>query len=242
MHGRNIHHSPSTGTPNGFLAYKARFVNAIRGVMAVERGGRLDPVLGEAAFPAYADPNPLVRYLFWERIRRTMRHIGDERLGVVVDFGCGGGVMLPFLALRAERIVAVDTDLTPLNRIKATGLIPSSIECIEGDERAAHAAVAGADLVLALDVLEHVADLSATLRSLCSMLAPHGRIIVSGPTENALYRVGRRLAGAAYTGGYHHRGVAEIRRALARSADVRGVATLFPGLPFFELFEGRPRG
>jgi hypothetical protein len=64
-------------------------------------------------------------------------------------------------------------------------------------------------------------------------------VIVSGPTENILYRIGRRLAGPEYSGAYHERGVAEIRELLSKHTTVRDIATLYRPIPLFEIFAGQ---
>jgi SAM-dependent methyltransferase len=74
----------------------------------------------------------------------------------------------------------------------------------------ADAAVApgSVDLVIAAEVLEHVDDLPPTLTQFKTWLKPNGRLLVSLPTENALYRLGRKLAG--FSGHYHHSNAASI--------------------------------
>ena len=63
-------------------------------------------------------------------------------------------------------------------------------------------------------------------------------MVVSGPTENAFYQIGRKLAGPEFSGEYHERGTAEIKRELARLARVRQIATLYWPAPLFEIFVG----
>jgi 2-polyprenyl-3-methyl-5-hydroxy-6-metoxy-1,4-benzoquinol methylase len=92
------------------------------------------------------------------------------------------------------------------------------------------------DLINALDVLEHVRDLPQTLAELLNLLGPGGRLVVSGPTENFLYQMGRKFAGPEFSGEYHERGTAEIKRELARLAHVRQIATLYWPIPLFEVF------
>jgi methyltransferase family protein len=91
-------------------------------------------------------------------------------------------------------------------------------------------------LINALDVLEHVDDLSRTLFDLLNLLQPGGRLVVSGPTENILYQIGRKLAGREYSGDYHERGVGVIKQELARLAQVQQIATLYWPIPLFEVF------
>jgi hypothetical protein len=57
-------------------------------------------------------------------------------------------------------------------------------------------------------VLEHVEERPALLESMKRWLAPGGRLVISGPTENALYRFGRRLVG--FTGHYHVTNVSHV--------------------------------
>ena len=74
---------------------------------------------------------------------------------------------------------------------------------------------------------------------LVNLLKPGGRLVISGPTENILYQIGRRLAGPEYSGQYHERGIAEIKRELNRLASVEQIATLYWPVPLFEVFVAR---
>jgi 2-polyprenyl-3-methyl-5-hydroxy-6-metoxy-1,4-benzoquinol methylase len=166
-----------------------------------------------------------------------MSYVGDTRRSVVLDFGCGGGVMLPFLADRFGRVLAMDIDLAPLAKLEP--YIPRSGNVEVYDARRVTLSdfpVASVDVVLALDVLEHVSDLDGTLESFSGLLAPGGEIIVSAPTENLAYRIGRQVAGREFSGDYHVRGVGEIKVALDRLGPVKTVATLFHPVPLFRLY------
>ncbi len=222
-----------------FSAYKRRFVSAFRAALDEAPQGALD----EAAFPAYSHPNPIINFLFWERLYRVMRFLEREApYDIVLDFGCGSGVMLPFLARLSRRVVAVDVDLAPLERIRERMEFPSNITVYDARESEGSAyAAAPFDVILALDVLEHVEDLERTLRHLCGLLRPGGYIVISGPTENLAYRIGRALAGPEYSGDYHVRGIYEIRRALESHAHVHRLATLFYPVPLFEIYVGYNR-
>jgi 2-polyprenyl-3-methyl-5-hydroxy-6-metoxy-1,4-benzoquinol methylase len=217
-----------------FNAYKSKFRSAIRKALSESESGRLD----EAAFPAYSHPNPFINWLFWQRLRKTMGTIeGGAPYQHVLDFGCGSGVLLPFLANIASNVIALDIDLIPFERMKEQIDFPSNIEVHDTrlfplDQLPA----ASFDIITALDVLEHVDDLSSTLTSLLRLLKPGGRLIVSGPTENIFYKLGRRVAGREYTGDYHERGIAEIKRQLASMARIEQIAVLYWPMPLFDLF------
>ncbi len=68
------------------------------------------------------------------------------------------------------------------------------------------------------------------------MLSPGGRLVVSGPTENIFYKLGRRVAGREYTGNYHERGIAEIKHELASLGRIEKIAMLCWPVPLFDLF------
>jgi 2-polyprenyl-3-methyl-5-hydroxy-6-metoxy-1,4-benzoquinol methylase len=217
-----------------FNAYKSKFRTAIRKVLSESESGRLD----EAAFPAYSHPNPFINWLFWQRLRKTMEYIeGGAPYQGILDFGCGSGVLLPFLGKFAEHVTAADVDLIPFERMRAVIDFPSNIEVSDLHTFSLDQLPASSfDIITALDVLEHVNDLSGTLKNLLRLLKPGGRLIVSGPTENIFYRLGRRVAGREYTGNYHERGIAEIKHQLASVAQIEQIAVLYWPLPLFDLF------
>ncbi|PYM96564.1 MAG: hypothetical protein DME04_01610 [Candidatus Rokuibacteriota bacterium] len=218
-----------------FRAYKAQYVTAVRKVLYC--GG--SEALSEAAFPAYAHENPWMNFLFWERLRRVMREIERTRHGRVLDFGCGGGAMLPFLARHAARVTAADINLGPLHQINRTLPLPANVETYDLKQHTLDELPRGGfDLVLALDVLEHVQELEPTVAALAARLADGGKFIVSGPTENWAYRTGRRLAGREFTGHYHTTDIYQIKGAMAKVCRVSTVATLFYPIALFKIYSG----
>jgi 2-polyprenyl-3-methyl-5-hydroxy-6-metoxy-1,4-benzoquinol methylase len=220
-----------------FTAYKSRYRAAIRQVLAEAEKGRLD----EAAFPAYSHRNLLINWLFWQRLRKVMDHIHSQKqYDRILDFGCGSGVMLPFLSSASTQVTAMDVDLLPLERVQKHIPLAGNVEVLD----AAQTAIAGLpknsyDIITALDVLEHVRDLPRVLSELLALLKPDGQLIVSGPTENILYQIGRRLAGPEYSGAYHERGIAEIKMELRRMASIQPIATLYWPVPLFEVFSAK---
>lgn len=217
-----------------FHSYKTRYRSAIRRVLFESQPGRLD----EAGFPAYSHPNPLINWLFWQRLRTAMNTIEKySPYDQILDFGCGSGVMLPFLAAHSRHVTALDIDLLPLYKVNKHIPLESNVEVLDAKQVSlSQLEPASFDFINALDVLEHVADLPRTLSELIRLLKPGGRLVVSGPTENILYQIGRKLAGPEYSGAYHVRGIAEIKRELKKMGRVEHIATLYPPLPLFEVF------
>jgi 2-polyprenyl-3-methyl-5-hydroxy-6-metoxy-1,4-benzoquinol methylase len=217
-----------------FNAYKTRYRNAIRQVLAESEKGRLD----EAGFPAYSHRNPVINYLFWQRLHKVMDHV--ETLAPfenILDFGCGSGVMLPYLSGVSKHVSAFDVDLLPLQRVQKYIPLADNVKVFDATQTALGELPAHSfDLITALDVLEHVQDLPATINQIFALLKPNGQLVVSGPTENVLYQIGRKLAGPEYSGAYHERGIAEIKSDIARLANIKPIATLYWYLPLFEVF------
>ena len=89
---------------------------------------------------------------------------------------------------------------------------------------------------MALDVLEHVEDLTGILRQFEKLLRPTGVVVISGPTESALYRLGRRIAGQRFTGDYHVSNIGKVEAECRRHGSVQPIATLYPVLPLFKVF------
>lgn len=220
-----------------FNAYKTRYRAAIRRVLADSEKGRLD----EAGFPAYSSPNLLINWLFWKRLYIAMNHIEKSApYENILDFGCGSGVMLPFLAEQSKHVTAIDIDLHPLEKVKQHIPLATNVQIIDANQTPiSKLPQKSFDLINALDVLEHVQDLPQTLLQLMNLLKPNGQLLVSGPTENFLYRIGRKIAGPEYSGAYHERGIDEIKRELKRIARVEHIATLYQPVPLFEVFAAR---
>lgn len=223
--------------PSDFSSYKTNVRSALRSALAEAKPGTLD----EAAFPAYSHPNPFINWLFWQRLRVVMNFVKQRGpFEQILDFGCGSGVLLPFLAAYSQRVLGLDVDLLAYNVMSKRLDFPSSIEVRDVNQNPLSSfSAASFDLITALDVLEHVDDLPSTLRDLMRLLKPGGWLVVSGPTENIFYKIGRRLAGPEYSGAYHERGIPEVREQLGRLAPVTTIARLYPPVTLFDIFAAK---
>jgi len=158
------------------------------------------------AIPSYLHRNPALRWMAWRRLEVVVDAI--ERLSarrapdsLVVDFGCGSGVLFKDTLKHFARVIGVDPVLDAAKKLTAElGL--SDVRLCSPTDAANEIQPGSADLIIAAEVLEHVDDLKPVVKSFSSWLKPHGRLLVSLPTENAVYRLGRRLAG--FSGHYHH--------------------------------------
>ena len=171
----------------------------------------------EMAGPSYLHPIPFVRWLFWKRLDLVFGCLMDQAGSYAsgLDFGCGLGVMLPTLSAVSQRVYATDLVIAPARRLAEARHL-DNVEFVEPHGHDRDIALESLDYVISTDVLEHVDDLGAVVARFHGWLKPGGRLIVSGPTENAIYKAGRVLAGFGGKGGYHHTDIHRIHGHIAR--------------------------
>lgn len=169
----------------------------------------------EMAIPSYRHRNPVMRWMAWRRVEMVADRL--ERLltkgakdRAVVDFGCGTGVLLDQARQGARRVVGVDLVLDSARMLaKEWGL---DVELMTADEARNALAPNTIDIIVAAEVLEHVEPLDDALDMFKTWLKKDGTLLVSLPTENRLYRLGRRLA--RFHGHYHHDNAESIDRGI----------------------------
>jgi 2-polyprenyl-3-methyl-5-hydroxy-6-metoxy-1,4-benzoquinol methylase len=216
---------------------KARFQPAIREILRTTRS----QAPNEAAFPAYAHRNPLVNLIFWRRLSvaftEARRHGGSRAL----DFGCGAGLMSEALTSAGFRVTAVDLDLDPKRLLEERLAFSKSITFVEGDLVTLDLPSGSFDVIVALDVLEHISPPAPYVNAFERLLSPNGILIVSGPTENWLYKLGRRLAGEEFTGHYHVSDIHDVAESARERFEVRTVARIIWPATLFEVLSCRKR-
>jgi SAM-dependent methyltransferase len=174
----------------------------------------------EMAIPSYLHPNPAMRWMAWRRLEVLVAHLDDvcrhrrPSETTLLDFGCGTGVLFPVARTLAHTVIGVDPVLDAARLLLEERPELADVALHTPEEADAAVADHSIDVILAAEVLEHVEPLGPALERFRRWLAPGGRLVISLPTENRLYRLGRRLAG--FEGHYHHANAASITRDLAR--------------------------
>lgn len=211
-----------------FAAYKQRVLTQLVDMQALYG----PEAMAEQAVPSYTHSNPLIRELFWRRIWTVINYLENIEITRALDFGCGAGVMLPFLTAYAKDIVAFDVDPTAAQQM-IQRLALSNISLISEYRALKSLPAKSFDAILALDVLEHVDDLEEVCVLFRDLLKPQGTVTVSGPTESWLYRLGRMIAG--YKRHFHKRDIYAIERTLSQYFRLQRMIKLYPGVTFFRI-------
>jgi len=182
------------------------------------------------AIPSFLHGNPLVRRLVWRRYEVISDLCGLGENDTVLEFGCGPGFFFPELAARGCRILGLDIypqyarDLCEKLDIHAgfpesTAEIPNST----------------VNTVIAAQVMEHIENPAEYYAEFSRILAPEGRLLISLPTENIVYKAGRVAAGFRGKGDYHVTGLKTILALAEESGFSRTTQVTIPS-PCFPLY------
>jgi SAM-dependent methyltransferase len=112
-----------------------------------------------------------------------LRQLGIEPPARVLDVGCGWGVTLEVLTSQGYSVVGLDVSRRTLERVDRPDrtLIEADItQPLPGE-------IEPFDVVLALDVIEHLDDDRQAIKRLAPLVTPRGRAIVSVPALPALF-------------------------------------------------------
>lgn len=97
----------------------------------------------------------------------------------ILELGPGDGSLLPHLAKRAGRVIALDNSAVMLNRARSNTAELDTIEFLMGDTSHPALAKEHVDAIVINMVLHHTPDPQATLASAAAHLAPGGVLIIS---------------------------------------------------------------
>ncbi|WP_426509345.1 methyltransferase domain-containing protein [Dactylosporangium sp. McL0621] len=193
--------------------------------------GQYDDLAGE-----WWRPGSPFSMLYWLARARARLIPPAERAGaVLVDLGCGGGLLAPHVAGKGYTHIGVDLIVSGLEQAAAHGVAP-----VLADVAHLPFADGSVDVVSAGELLEHVPDMPGTVAEACRILRPGGWLVLDTLNDTALSRlVAVRLAEAVVPAvrGIHDPALfVDPRRLRAECArhgvplDVRGVRPALPAL------------
>jgi len=181
----------------------------------------------ETCVPSYCHNNLAAAYVSWIRLftAAELARSCVPDLKRVVDFGSSVGELGHIIGsdVQYDFIEQDDLAASVLTRNNAS----AERHTLEGAERG------GYDAVFAIDSLEHNTNFAELLEELSGLLSPNGVLVLSGPTENWLYRLGRRIAG--FAGDYHFTTIYEIEDAAANHLQRVKLRSVPMGVPLFRI-------
>jgi 2-polyprenyl-6-hydroxyphenyl methylase / 3-demethylubiquinone-9 3-methyltransferase len=191
---------------------------------------RNDPAQYDDLADEWWDPAGTFAMLHWIAAARARLVPPAGRPGaVLVDVGCGGGLLAPHVAGLGYRHIGVDLTASALVRARQHGVV-----AVRGDVTALPLPSGLADVVVAGEILEHVGDLPATVAEACRVLRPGGTLVIDTIAATALARLvvvtlAERIPGAAPPG-LHDPALFVDRRLLVACCARHGVALRLRGL------------
>jgi len=141
-------------------------------------------------------PTGVFGMLHWLAAARARLVPPAERPGeVLVDLGCGAGLLAPHVAAKGYRHVGVDLVASALVQAADHGVEPVRADVTRLPLRDGCAAVVSAG-----ELLEHVTDLSGTVAEACRILRPGGTLVLDTLNATRLARllavdIGERIVG-----------------------------------------------
>ena len=174
----------------------------------------------ESCVPSYVHRNPLAAFVAWWRLFRAVdlanRYAPGRR---ALDFGSSVGELAKLIP-HAEYEFVESHDAA------------AAIASKHGTRRTLET-LGTYDWIFALDSLEHNENYPELLVKLSDHLSSDGVLILSGPTENWLYRFGRKISG--FSGHYHTTNIYAIEESARKVLQCVCVSKIIPGMSLFRL-------
>jgi len=172
---------------------------------------------------AYIHPNPLVRWIFWKRLKVMLNMSKPAKR--VLDFGSGSGVFLYSLSKNFEEVYGLDVATKSMEHIKNKFNL-SNLTLIQNDGEILPFKDNFFDIIYAADVLEHIENPDKIYLELQRVIRPGGCLIVSGPTENFVYGLAKKWIFRRKSASEHYNNIDDVLRQSSKFFKVEKVKVI----------------
>lgn len=141
--------------------------------------------------PEYNSKIWFIREYFFDRIKYAIKLSEVKPNCRICDIGCGNGILIKEMVKQLDNILCYGVDVNP--KIKELSIPNATFEIVDIEKEKLPFASKFFDIVYAIDVLEHIKDLSNPIDEIYRVLKSGGILVVCGPTESLFYKLCRFL-------------------------------------------------
>ena len=183
----------------------------------------------ETCVPSYCHKNLIAAYISWWRLFKSAQlaktnFLKSQEKTYALDFGSSVGELGHLISKTDYHFIEED-DAAAQQLLSA---LPKSTRCT-----LTNLPTNFYDVIFALDSLEHNSNYEQLLGQLLQSLKENGVLILSGPTESFLYKLGRKIAG--FEGHYHETNIYAIEDSAKKMLSLIHVSSLPICTPLFRI-------
>ncbi|MBL7196565.1 MAG: class I SAM-dependent methyltransferase [Candidatus Omnitrophica bacterium] len=201
--------------------------------------------INDTVMPEYKSRIGIVKYLFYKRLATAIKLTDFKAGSNILDIGTDSGLLLKIIKRKRNPLlginIASDHNLYGCDmnqsimkiKLKKAHFLRCDINSISSRDNSF-------DTIYCLDTLEHIKNLQYPISEIKRVLRPRGQLIVSIPTENFIYRLGRFLIKGTFSSingpasSPHYWNANHIRKALDNHfLRKKKIVLLNPVLDFF---------
>jgi ubiquinone/menaquinone biosynthesis C-methylase UbiE len=173
---------------------------------------------------------PVVGWLFRERINLGLRLLPQRRFARALEIGYGAGAVLLAIAGGIDELHGIDLDADPAPVTSLLASRGSQVQLVQGSVYELPHETASMDLVVSFSVFEHLHEYRKGLAEVSRVLKPGALFLLGMPAVNRMMEVGFRAIGVKSIEDHHVTTPGSVSKAFS-SAGLRVVRTQNLGAP-----------